>query len=193
MQINLHNFLAHSTENGPELRAVVWVQGCTLNCPGCFNPETHDIHRQQLISVEELAHDILAITDIEGVTISGGEPFLQAAALAELGAILQEAKLGIILFSGFPYDTLIQSRRTDWERLLTVTDLLIAGPFIKKLACDLALRGSSNQTLHYLSDRYAAYHTTFMQDASRVEIQIDATGHVMMTGFPAETFLESFM
>jgi anaerobic ribonucleoside-triphosphate reductase activating protein len=191
MHINLHKFLAHSTENGPGLRAVVWVQGCTLNCPGCFNPDTHDVTARQRISVTALAQKILTIPDIEGLTISGGEPFLQAAALAELCQRLHEADLGIVVFSGFPYAELIQSHKADWKHLLAVTDLLIAGPFIKEQACDLALRGSSNQTLHYLSARYRAYQTLFERTSNSVEIHIDETGQVLLTGFPTQEFLAS--
>ena len=141
--------------------------------------------------MEALAQNILAIPDIEGVTISGGEPFLQAAALAELGILLQEARLGVILFSGVPYEKLVQSHNPYWKRLLAVTDLLIAGPFVKEQACDRALRGSSNQTLHYLSERYTPCQTMLERDSNSVEIQIDEAGHVLMTGFPSVEFLSS--
>ncbi len=189
--INLHKFLAHSTENGPGLRTVIWVQGCTLHCPGCFNPDTHDITVRQLISVGSLTQKILKIPDIEGVTISGGEPFLQAAALIELCQCLREVNLGIIVFSGFPYQRLIQSHEADWEQFLEVIDLLIAGPFVKAQACDFALKGSHNQTLHYLSDRYRAYRPLFEQTSNSVEIHIDEAGQILMTGFPSEGFLIS--
>lgn len=186
MNINLHNFLARSTENGPGTRAVIWVQGCTLNCPGCFNPDTHDTGIRQLVSKSELAERVLAISGIEGVTISGGEPFLQAAALAEFGKIMHEADLGVIVFSGFTYEELTQADKPDWNALLAVSDLLIAGPFIQELTCNLALRGSSNQTLHLLSDRYKAYQDDLDQESNSVEILIDESGRVIVTGFPTE-------
>lgn len=184
LTINLHDFLDRSTENGPGVRAVIWVQGCTLQCPGCFNPETHSQKIRRLVPVEELAERILAISEIEGVTVSGGEPFLQAAALAELGRALHTHDLGVVVFSGFTFDQLIRAKNRDWDALLALTDLLIAGPFVQALRCNLALRGSRNQTLHFLSDRYSSLKTQIEQDSNGVELLIEASGHITMTGFP---------
>lgn len=184
MNINLHDFLARSTENGPGLRAVIWVQGCPLACPGCFNPATHNTDIRQLVSVEELAAKILAIPDIEGITISGGEPFLQAEALAEFGRRMHKADLGVLVFSGFSYEQLSQSDDPAWKALLEACDLLIAGPFVQELAGSMALRGSSNQTLHYLSERYRKLQTQLEQTTNSVEILIDKNGQILVTGFP---------
>lgn len=184
--INLHNFIARSTENGPGVRAVIWVQGCSLHCPGCFNPDTHDQTIRQLVSVEALAERILSVSEIEGITISGGEPFLQAAALAELCRGLHERNLGIVVFSGFTFEQLTQTDNTNWKALLGLTDLLIAGPFVQELRCALALRGSQNQTLHFLSERYLALKTRLEHDSNSVELFIDASGHITVTGFPGQ-------
>jgi anaerobic ribonucleoside-triphosphate reductase activating protein len=182
--LNIHSFLAHSTENGPGNRAVVWVQGCTLHCPGCFNPETHDLGDRLLVAVDEFAARIVALPCLEGVTISGGEPFLQAEALAALGALIHAAGLGLMVFSGFTFDELRQSANASWKAFLAQIDLLSAGPFLQAQACDLPLRGSRNQTLHYLSDRYTSQQAQIEQGVSGVEVFIDATGQVTMTGFP---------
>jgi anaerobic ribonucleoside-triphosphate reductase activating protein len=184
MYINLHDFLERSTENGPGTRAVIWVQGCTLQCPGCFNPETHNMGIRQLVSVRDLAERVLAISGIEGITISGGEPFLQAEALAELGVVLHQNNFGVIVFSGFIYEYLLQANKPDWNALLAVTDLLIAGPFIQDLTCNLALRGSSNQILHFLSERYTAFRDELEGESHSVEVLIDESGQVIVTGFP---------
>ena len=189
MFINLHNFLERSTENGPGTRAVIWVQGCTLKCPGCFNPDTHDMGNRTLVSVEELAERISGISGIEGITISGGEPFLQAGALAALGRILQQQNLGIIVFTGFTIEQITQRNDPDWDALLALTDLLIAGPFIQSLACNLPLRGSSNQTIHYLSDRYKPFQKSLDTGTSGVEVFIDESGQVIVTGFPDQDIL----
>ncbi|PID60045.1 hypothetical protein CSB45_00715 [candidate division KSB3 bacterium] len=188
LELNLHDFLARSTENGPDQRAVIWVQGCSLGCLGCFNPATHDSGIRRQISVDELAEHVLAISDIEGVTISGGEPFLQADALAELARRLHRAGLGILVFSGFTYEQLSQSGNPAWEKLLAECDLLVAGPFIRERACLNALRGSSNQTLHYLSGRYCTRKEELEFPGSSVEILIDEHGRVRVTGFPHKVF-----
>ena len=189
MTINLHNFWERSTENGPYTRAVIWVQGCTLHCPGCFNPDTHAQEPRQLVAVEELAARILNISGIEGVTFSGGEPFLQAAPLAQLGELLHKRDLGLVVFSGFTFEQLTQANKSDWDALLAVTDLLIAGPFIQEFACNLALRGSRNQTLHFLSERYLPLKSQLEADSNSVELLIDASGRIKMTGFPDQEWL----
>ena len=188
LRLNLHAILEHSTENGPGTRAVIWTQGCLFNCPGCFNPETHDLRPRHVVSVAELAAQLLAIADIEGLTVSGGEPFLQAEPLAELCRKIREAGRGVIVFTGYEYHDLIQANNPAWNALLAVTDLLIAGPFRRDLACDLALRGSRNQTLHFLSDRYAACREQFERLSNSVEVLIDETGQVTLTGFPSGAF-----
>jgi len=184
--INLHSFIERSTENGPGARAVMWVQGCTLNCPGCFNPETHDLGVRTLVAVEDLAERILGIAGIEGITVSGGEPFLQAGALAALGTIIKLQNLGMIVFTGFTRDQIAQRNDAEWDALFALTDLLIDGPFIQPLACDLPLRGSRNQTLHYLSDRYKPFQERFEHGTSGVEVFIDQAGQVVVTGFPVQ-------
>lgn len=189
MTINLHDFLERSTENGPGTRAVIWVQGCTLHCPGCFNPDTHCLEPRHLVSVEELAARILAISGIEGITVSGGEPFLQAAPLAQLGSLMHKYDLGLVVFSGFTFEQLTQAHKDDWNALLAVTDLLIAGPFMQKFVCNLALRGSCNQTLHFLSERYLPLKSQLEADSNGVELLIDASGRIKMTGFPDHEWL----
>lgn len=186
MLLNVHNFLARSTVNGPGTRAVIWVQGCDLACPGCFNPDTHDFAPRRLTPIAELAEQIVQIEGLEGVTISGGEPFLQAEALAALASLIQTHQLGVIVFSGFTFEQLSSSLRRDWQALLASTDLLIAGPFIQAFADHLPLRGSRNQTLHFLTERYRPLQHTLEHGTHSVEVLIDPTGQVILTGFPAQ-------
>ena len=188
LMLNLHHFLARSTVNGPGTRAVIWVQGCARRCAGCFNPATHDLGVRTLVSVATLAEQILALPDLEGLTFSGGEPFLQAAALAELGRRVQRAGLGIVVFTGFRDEELTRSSNAAWAALLAVTDLLIAGPFCQEQACPGGLRGSRNQRLVFLSDRYQSCQATLEQPSADVEILIAPSGEVTLTGFPGESF-----
>lgn len=99
--LNMAAFLPVSRSNGPGRRAVVWVQGCTRSCSGCFNQEMRPFVDKELITARELAGRILAIEDIEGVTFSGGEPFEQAEALAELAEQLADRGLTIVIFTGY--------------------------------------------------------------------------------------------
>src|SRR5512146_1753784 len=104
-KLRLHHFLPASRANGPGLRAVIWVQGCTLNCPGCFNPQTHSTREGTLVDVNEVFQQILALgTSIEGVTLSGGEPLQQVQpVLALLKRVRKETSLSTLVFSGYTW------------------------------------------------------------------------------------------
>lgn len=181
LKINMAAFLDRSCSNGPGWRAVLWVQGCPIRCPGCYNRDFWSFDPREMVDVKELAARVLNIQTIEGVTFSGGEPFSQARALGALGAILQEEGLSIVTFSGYPAEVLFASSSRDWHSLLEVTDLLIAGPFMREKQAILHLRGSSNQSLVFLSDRLKGRlpeEDTFQN----MEILVDHEGTAVMTG-----------
>jgi len=120
----VHSVLAGSRANGPGQRFVVWSQGCALACPGCFNPETHDEAGGAPRTVGELVAAALADEGIEGVTLTGGEPLAQPAAVAAFCAGVRGA-LGVIVLTGFTRAEI----EADPARSLAVADadLVIAG------------------------------------------------------------------
>jgi anaerobic ribonucleoside-triphosphate reductase activating protein len=140
---------------GPGTRAVIWVQGCPLRCHDCIAQETLSFDGGTRMSVAELAGWLCSLTDVEGVTFSGGEPFAQAAPLALLLDQVRATRPGFtaMSYSGF---TLAALRRgTAAQRdLLDRLDLLVDGPYQVTRHGDLRWRGSSNQRLIPLSDRY---------------------------------------
>lgn len=106
MRLNLARTLARSAANGPGDRFVIWVQGCPLACPGCWNPDTWSFQRRNLRDTEELVAEILTIQGIEGVTFTGGEPFMQALCPRSSRARSTESgPLGIV-FTGYNLDEL---------------------------------------------------------------------------------------
>ncbi len=109
MTLRVHAFLPASFANGPGCRAVVWTQGCSLKCPGCFNPASHAFGGGSSVSVLELAARIRAQgRQIEGVTISGGEPLLQWAAVTELlRQIKTSTELSVLLLTGFTWEEVL--------------------------------------------------------------------------------------
>lgn len=151
--INIHAFLPQSLANGPGLRAVVWFQGCTLNCEGCFNPATHSTNISLLKSIAQLANEILSLSNIEGITVSGGEPFQQPESLFELLKMVKEnSSLTVILLSGY---SLAEIEKMEFgKQILSFSDVLIAGRYEQKLRTAGGLCGSSNKTIHLLTDRY---------------------------------------
>lgn len=185
--LRLGGFLARSTVNGPGIRAVCWVQGCPIRCKGCFNTGFWPFAGGEEVTVRHLAAKILSIKDIDGVTFSGGEPFAQADALAQLGGILHDAGLSVVTFSGYTYDQLAASSSGGWHRLLAATDLLVAGPYIASLACSEPLRGSSNQQVIRLSDRLPVPEKSSGRDSATLEFTIFPDGSLAATGFPDES------
>lgn len=152
MTIYLHMRERSVTTLGPGRRYAVWVSGCHRNCPGCIAPDSHDMTRGTPVDADALAWEIL-LSGAEGLTISGGEPFLQAAALAQMvQTVRQKRDLGVIVYTGFTYEELC--RMPDAQPLLEQTDLLIDGPYIRELDDGLSLRGSSNQRVIPLTERY---------------------------------------
>lgn len=183
-QINLAGFAPRSYVNGPGARAVLWVQGCPIGCPGCFNPHTHSFELRRLVTVEALGERILKLEGIEGVTYSGGEPFAQAEALAELSERLREQGLSIMSYSGYTIEKIRQSDDPEKLRLLSLLDILIDGPFVLAKKKHLLWRGSANQRVHFLTDRYRHLEPLIDEEAQRIEVGVSSDGQLTMTGFP---------
>jgi anaerobic ribonucleoside-triphosphate reductase activating protein len=152
--LRLNHFLPQSRANGPGLRAVVWVQGCTLGCPGCFNPQTHPAQGGERVSVEDLFEQIMNLGDsIEGVTLSGGEPFQQIGpVLALLKRLRTETSLSALVFSGYTWDEIQQFPAIDEIR--ACVDVLIAGRYDSAQALQNGLVSSANQQAVFLTRRY---------------------------------------
>lgn len=204
--INVHSIIPCSRVNGPGKRLVVFFQGCVRKCLGCFNPATHSLKKNQLYSAEDIFKNFLQ-TDIEGITVSGGEPFLQAKGLLQL---LKTAKnkygLSTVVYTGFSYEGLLSGKlikekettgilrqaQDDMTRdqddttpvmvsLSNHIDVLIDGPFKDDMKePTLLARGSANQRLLFFSDRYQ--EKDFYMPA-KVEIIISKDGTIKETGF----------
>ncbi|MDD1693206.1 MAG: radical SAM protein [Methanoregula sp.] len=182
--LNLAGFLARSDANGPGTRAVIWVQGCPIRCRGCFNKASWSFSSGITVSANELADRILSIAGIEGVTFSGGEPFAQADALASVGEQVQQGRLTVITYTGYTYEQLIAHPDPGCNRLLRITDLLIAGPYMKNLACSDPYIGSSNQQVIPLTGRVLPESPNEERAVETIEFSITPDGTVTTTGFP---------
>jgi anaerobic ribonucleoside-triphosphate reductase activating protein len=177
--LRVHHFLPHSRANGPGVRAVLWVQGCTLACPGCFNPDTHAWTEGEQVPVTALLQRMVALSaSIEGLTISGGEPLQQRRALlALLRRVRQETPLSVVLFTGYTWAEV--QRMPDAEALLSYVDILITGRYdaSQRLARDLC--GSANKTVHVLTERYTLAE---VQAVPLAEVIITEAGEVIVSG-----------
>ena len=146
--MRIANTVSDSIVDGPGLRFTVFTQGCPHGCPGCHNPETHDRHGGREVSVDELAGQMARNPLTDGLTLSGGDPFLQARACAALARIAHEKGLNVWTYTGYTYERLLEGEIPDAEALLEETDVLVDGPFVEALKSYEALfRGSTNQRL----------------------------------------------
>jgi anaerobic ribonucleoside-triphosphate reductase activating protein len=182
--LNLAGFLARSTVNGPGIRSVVWVQGCSLHCNGCFNTSSWSFSPNYQLSPGELADQIIGLDGIDGVTFSGGEPFAQAALLAVVGRRVQEEGLTVLTYTGFTAHQLFRKQRRSWNELLEVTDILVAGPYIEGYLPVFPLTGSGNQQVIPLTNAIPLSTTILPAPPTRFEYIISPDGCVTTTGFP---------
>lgn len=146
MQIRLAGITKESCVDGPGLRFVVFVQGCRQACPDCHNPDTWDETGGRLVEVAEIVAQIREKADlIDGITLSGGEPFLQTPACLELVRSVQEQipQLSVLVYSGYTFEELLKDPLSC--ELLTIADMLVDGPFFLEKRAELPFRGSSNQ------------------------------------------------
>lgn len=135
-----------SIVDGPGFRFVVFIQGCPHHCPGCHNPQSHPFEGGYEVSVEELVQAVEENPHLAGVTFSGGEPFCQPGALAELGRRVKELGKTVMTYTGYTLEQLQEMEDPQVKALLEVTDVLVDGRYEEKLR-DLTLlfRGSENQ------------------------------------------------
>ena len=146
MKIRIAGITEDSIVDGPGLRLTVFVQGCPHNCPGCHNPETHDIHGGRLVDTSEIIAKMDANPMLDGITLSGGEPFLQPEACAELADEAHKRGLNVWCYTGYTIDTIIGGRDNGKRGLLKRIDVLVDGPYIESLrTLELPWRGSKNQ------------------------------------------------
>jgi len=188
-RLRLAGFAADSRVNGPGRRVVLWVQGCDLACPGCFNPSTHAAEGERELVDAVLDRVLRAATPSHaGMTFSGGEPFQQATPLAVLARDLRRAwpAATLMAFTGYRRAELTTPAQ---RRLLACLDYLVDGRYVATRPGRLAWRTSSNQTLWPLGDAPPAPGAREAA-ADRAEIQVDSAGGVLLSGSPDPRLIE---
>lgn len=183
MKLRVHEIIEDTRVEGPGNRTCVYVQGCLQECKGCNSPQTWDMNGGTDYDVNELAQKLLENKNIEGVTFSGGEPLLQSKALYELGSILKEEGLSIVVFTGYSYDVIEDINDANWNNLFSVTDILISGPYVEEeKTTDKIWVGSSNQEYQFFSDRYSSLEDKLDSLENNVEVRINKDGRIIVNG-----------
>ncbi|MBO7499992.1 MAG: radical SAM protein [Fibrobacterales bacterium] len=174
--LNVHHILPESFVNGSGKRFVVWVQGCAFHCNGCWNPDTWSFAKNRLYSVKDLASMILSDETLDGVTFSGGEPFLQAAELTELvREIKRGSRLTIHVFTGFELNELTAPGA---RALVELTDTLVYGRFDPT-------KERNNQKVW----RNPKGNDSWTFNNTDVEVEALPNGEINMSGFPTAELL----
>lgn len=148
MDVRLSGIIEESIVDGPGLRFVIFLQGCAKRCFMCHNAETHSMDGGYLSKTSEINKMWLENPLLKGITISGGEPFLQPKALYDLTKRALDNNLDVIIYSGYYYEELLKFRNEYVKKTLDIATLLIDGPFDYKLkSLNILFRGSTNQRI----------------------------------------------
>lgn len=148
MDIRLAGIEPESIVDGPGYRLAVFVQGCPHGCPGCHNPGTHDPAGGYLSDTAEIIGKLGKDPLVRGVTLTGGEPMMQPAALCEIAEAAHKKGLNVWCYTGYTLEALIRENDPERMRLLAQVDVLVDGPYIaRERSLDLLYCGSKNQRL----------------------------------------------
>jgi anaerobic ribonucleoside-triphosphate reductase activating protein len=178
-----------SEAEGPGRRFALWFQGCPLRCPECCNPEMLSFSGGTQTSVGEMIAQIQEIRDtdgIEGITLLGGEPLAHAAGAAALARETRSLDLTVMVFTGYTLDEARHSSDPAVSDLLAHTDILVDGRYVRELP-DTRRRwiGSTNQRIHFMSDRYSADDPCWRLP-NTLELRL-RDGELSVNGFPAKS------
>ena len=151
MKINLAaGIQSDSIVDGLGIRSVIWTQGCSHNCPGCHNPQTHAFDEGLSIDISELEEEILCLEGQDGITFSGGDPMFQARACSEIASFVQNLGMNVWCYTGFKFEELLDMSINNRYiiKFLENIDVLVDGKFeLDKKSYALKFRGSSNQRI----------------------------------------------
>ncbi len=148
MEIRIFGTVEDSIVDGPGLRYSVFTQGCPHHCPGCHNPESHDFTGGRLADTDDLAAVMMRNPLLDGLTLSGGEPFCQPEACLKLAQAAHEARLNVWCYTGYTWEALHAEQDPARMALLQAVDVLVDGPFLlEQRSLELKFCGSRNQRL----------------------------------------------
>lgn len=151
---------------GPGNRIGIWLCGCSRGCVGCSNPELWKKQKKYEISVDRLVEIISRLAKehpVDGFTITGGEPFEQAQDLEMLLRNIKDISEDILVYTGFERSE-IEDKIQNATDVLSYITVLIDGPYIEGNNINVALRGSSNQQIHILNEKYVDIYENYLQN-----------------------------
>jgi len=195
MSIYISHYVRQTRVLGPCLRSAFWVQGCPFDCEGCMSPEMR-VSGGTAVECRALALELVRGGETEGVTISGGEPFAQAAAVTRVISCMKEfADYGVIIYTGYKSEELeaMAERDSCAAELLGYADILIDGRYEAELDDGHPYRGSSNQGILRLSRRYDGVFDSYYNGSRGRKVEINlGPGKVTLAGVPSAAALDTW-
>lgn len=183
MKLRIADLYSPTFAFGREPKMIIWLQGCPKRCKACIAPEWQTKEGGKEVDVQELANFVLSQNDLEGLVLSGGEPLWQRKSLFHFLKLL-ENKLGVICYTGYSKEEINFSLM---KQSYNFFDLLITGEYLEELNDSKGIRGSSNQSLHFITDRYISEKEYFIHGTRQVELNID-NGTALLVGVPPKGF-----
>lgn len=148
MRISLSGVTGDSIVDGPGLRLTIFTQGCLHHCPGCHNPQTHDPDGGSWADTEDILAAAAENPLLDGITLSGGDPFLQPVPCLALAEGAHKIGLNVWTYTGYTWEALLEENDAEKLALLKETDVLVDGPFLlAERSLELRFCGSRNQRL----------------------------------------------
>lgn len=184
----------HTKVLGPGTRSAIWFQGCQRRCEGCMSPDTRSPDGGILVSIDRVVEEVSKLNDIEGITISGGEPFLQADALFQLlNSVKKSTNLGVIIYTGFTIEQLHTMNDRKIELILTeLADLIIDGEYIDQQNDGRSFIGSSNQRLTFITERYVPFQELYNGKSRNIEVLV-SENELFLIGIPDRVTLNNWI
>lgn len=190
--LTVARFQEQTTVLGPGIRAVIWFHGCSFDCPGCIAAEMNKSKAYESLSPSELAERVVSCPNIEGVTLSGGDPFDQPLTLLNdfLQLLRTDARdLSVMCYTGRTLHQLTRTNDDVIKAVLAQCDILVDGLYIENLNDGSKWRGSANQVVHFLTPRYTYYKSVVDTEAgNQIEMVLDPQMKLAVTGIPPKGF-----
>lgn len=176
---------------GPGKRIAIWVQGCTRRCPGCANPELWDldgVDDMPLDYVVAMVRSALRSYQLNGLTLTGGEPFLQAIEIVQLIDAVSDLCDDILVFSGYTYNELLNSNDPAVSAMLNAISVIVDGPYQREMNLSEKLRGSSNQNIIILSSKSKEKYEKYLSSGEKIFENFVASNGVISVGIHPPDF-----
>ncbi len=190
MQIG--NIFSGISSLGIGSRVVLWTLGCLKHCPGCISPEYQFFDKEKERSVEDIIEELKEYK-FDGVTISGGEPFLWSKELKELVKLIKKNFTDdILIYSGYTIEELYAKNDKDINYILKNIAVLVDGPFVQSQLDNVLLRGSKNQRILVMNPKYLKPYQEYLKQEKVVNL-VKQGRAMYVIGVPIEGMQDAMM